>query len=512
MYPFKSLSLLLAICAIWIAAGCKSDTATPTGVLAHVPGTASGVATLNIKRWMEKADFEAVKKMPFYQEMLDGPGSKRPELRRIMLDPASSGIDLEQNAYMALEVNKDDPEERTMYVLFSLKNAEDFAALFKDGKSGISEKNGVKTLGDPSRELVGWNKGLAVFIFSDFSETPLQEKLLRVFDAKTVKAPANPDMLKALDGDHDIMAWMTTDLLADNREAGAALQLIDLDPDALKNNTVHAYADFEKGRFVGHADFHLNKTFGRDFIGRFFKKEVKTDFTNMLPGEGLAFVATMATDLRGMDQFLSERPQNRDFADYLLSEIGMNRKEMLEILNGDMLVSAYQGGNLLGDPKLMVAAGLKSKPKAQSLLDQMEKKGKLKKVSAGHYKVVSVGNEDFSITKSKGMGHVLLGSDQIVFSVSNELAALIQSGKFKKADKKILQNADNQTFSMWMDFGTDSNLLGTFQNDFLNDMQLRINGSGADFILHTKDPDHNSLHSLFRLMDEANRQRKEVGL
>ena len=508
----KKISFLLFASAFLFNFGCQKDAKIPSDALAYVPATSTIVTAVNLKKLMQKADFEAVKKMEFYQDMLNETGKKNPELSRVLLNPEASGIDLDQKMYMATDVKKENPEEMTTYLLFSLKNAEDFANLFKDQSAEITESNGIKMIGNDANATLAWNDGLAVFAFSNNSETPLSQQIAQIFKADPANGIAkNSNLRKAIDSDHDIASWMSTDQLAKNDAAGMALNLIDIDPEALKGNYVHSFGDFENGRIIGHSDFFITKDLGEKFIGRFFKKGVKSDFSKVLPGEELTFAAAGALDLRGIDQFLSERPQSKDYADFVLNDLGMKRKDLLDIFGGDMLVAAYRGDDVFNDPKFLIAIDLKSKKKAQEFLDLAEKQGKLKKIEAGYYKIVSIGTEDFSITRSRGMGRILLQDDKLVFSTNDELLKKIKSGKFEKAGKETLQIADNQTFAAWMDFESLTDMPGGLRGNYFKDMKFNINGKGADFIMETNEPASNSLNTIFQMLNESYKQRGKTG-
>jgi len=508
----KRISISLFAVLFLLSTGCQKDAKVPADALAHVPATASTVTAINLKKLMQKADFESVKKMAFYQDMMAGANNKSPEIGRILMDPETSGIDFEQKAYLATDVNKDNPEEMTTFLFFTLKNAGDFTNLFKGHSGEITEKNGIKMLGNSTNSMLGWNDRLAVFAFSTQPATEFSDQVVQLFKAGPANgAAALPGLLKALDGDHDFANWTTTDQLAENPAAGMALNLIAINPDALKGNHIHSYGDFEKGRIVGRSDFFISKDLGEQFIGRFFKDEVDTDFSSILPGEGLTAAVACAMDLRGLDKFLSERPQSKEYADFVLNDMGMKRKDLLEVFGGDMLFATYGGEKGIEDTKLLVAAQMKSKKKAQEFLDQAEKQGKLKKIEAGYYKIVSIGTEDFSITRSRGMGRILLRDEQLVFSTNVDLIEKIKSGKFEKADKLAGQIKGQQTFSAWMDFETMTSMLGGMKGKWFKDMQFKVNSKGADFIMETNDPGTNSLNSIFQMMNEAYMQRKMDG-
>ncbi|MBK9015773.1 MAG: hypothetical protein IPM82_17870 [Saprospiraceae bacterium] len=106
---------------------------------------------------------------------------------------------------------------------------------------------------------------------------------------------------------------------------------------------------------------------GDDFIGRFFKKEVKADFSKILPEGQLTFATVMALDLVGIDKFLSERPDNKKYADFVLNDLGIKSSDLIEALGGDVMVAGF-GAKSMKDAKIMVAFNLKNEAKAREIL------------------------------------------------------------------------------------------------------------------------------------------------
>ncbi|MBI5915629.1 MAG: DUF4836 family protein [Bacteroidetes bacterium] len=510
MNSIKLLTTYLAASVILLIAACKKEAKMPGDALAYVPANSTAVTAIDLKKLMQKADFESIKKMEFFQNMVKETQDENPQLTKVLLDPAASGIDLESKIYTSTSFGEENPEEVTTYFFIPLKDASAFEAMWKSNKDELSEKEGIKILDGGGNAIMGWNKSLAVFAFSNETSDALEQRLVNAFKVDEKNATAtNANLQKALSGDHDITSWMSTNPLAKNAGAGFALSMVNVKSEALKDNFIHSYADFEKGRMVGHSDFFINKELGENFIGKFFKKETSTDFSKVLPNEKPTFATVLALDLRGIDQFLSERPQNKDYADFVLNNLGVKRQDMLEAFGGDLLVAGF-GSNNLQNTKIMAATNLKNEARAREILQAAVKDKKLKEIEPGYYAITSVGNEDFSITVNRGMGKILIKNGLLVFSTDNDLMAKVKSGDTGTSAGSAFQNFDNQALAGWVDFGAVQNFMGGLEGTHFKDMNFKVNGKDADFILETADPNTNSLKSFFEMMNAAYKQRGKL--
>jgi hypothetical protein len=506
----KSFSIYLLASAVLFITACKKDALAPSDALAYVPATASNVTAIDLKSLLQKADFEAIKQMSFYKDMIAETESRDPKLAKILLDPTSSGIDLSGKIYTATDIGQDNAEAFTTYFFIPLKDAKAFGSLFEEHKTSITVENGISLFDEGKDAIFGWNESVAVLAIGNKQDSDFKGRVIAAFQPKT----DNPllkdgNLQKALSGNHDITSWLSTNELAKNSGAVFALSMMDVKSDALKGNFIHSYADFEKGKLVGRSEFMFNDQMGKDFIGRFFKHEAKTDFSKVLPQQKLTFATVMALDLVGMDKFLSERPQNKDYADFVLNKIGIKRRDLVEALGGDVMVAGY-GGSTLNDANIQVSMSLRDEAKALELLEIAVKDGKLKMVEPNVYKLISIGNEDFYIQRNKGMGKLLLKNGILTFVTDEALFEKLKAGETGGEYSTALKQFDHQTFAGWFDFQSAWNALGGDQTQSFKQMNFKMNGKGADFILETADPNSNSLKALFEMMDEGYKQRGKL--
>lgn len=488
--------------------GCKKDMVA-TGTAAYIPANAASVTGIDLQRLMKKADFESIKDMEFFTDMVGKATKQSPAIAAALKDPAKSGIDLNGKIYLSTDLDKNDPELVTTHILVPLSNASDFEKLVDAAEMKFEKKNGLNVFTPDSRRdaVMVWDDKLMTLSFSNSPDTDVEAKARMLFELDVEQSIAtNNNFAKAVDSDHDLVTWMSSNTLADNPAAGMAMNLIDVDADALKDNFIHGYGDFENGKFVGHSDFFLNKDLGRGLLGRFFKDESDTDFSKVLPTNDLIFAMSGALNFRGMDQFLSERPQTKEYADFVLNDFaGFERKEILETLNGDMMIAAYSADSM-NDGNFIAALALKNDDKAKAMLDKAVADKKLKEVEPGIYNVLALGGEDFSIRINKGMGKFLHHEKMLIYSPKEELLLQIKNGELSLGGDKVtnaLQHFDNQTMAGWFDFQSIEKEMGDLPTQFFKDIRFNVNADGADFILETNDPNKNSLKAMFELMEQG---------
>lgn len=502
---FVLVSLLLLIIA------CKKETAGPNDALAYVPATSTSVTSIDLKKLMEKADFESIQQMDFYKEMVDKSKNENPEITKILLDPTTSGVDLEGKIYSATAFDEQNPELMTTYFYVPLRDAGAFESMMKSSKAEITEREGIKMVDDGGSAIMGWNKTMAIFAFSNDDSEEFVERFVNAFKKDENNSLAKDSGLqKALAANHDITSWLSTNPLAKNSGAGFALSMIDVKPEALKDNFISSYADFENGKMVGHSDFIINDKLGKDFIGRFFKKEATTDFSKILPKEELTFATVMAFDLVGIDKFLSERPDSKKYADFALNDLGFKRADLIDALGGDIMVAGF-GSKSIQDAQILVSLSLKNEAKAREILQAAVKEKKLKEVEKDVYSVISVGNEDFNVTVNRGIGKMIIKNGVLTFSSNDELMDKVKAGETGGEFSTVFKSFDNQTMAGWFDFNAlqDFNMFGNKgAGAMFKEMNFKLNGSGADFILETTDPNSNSLKAMFEWINEGYKMKE----
>lgn len=517
MNQLKNFTFLIVLGALFLSS-CQKDIPL-TGAATYIPAKATSVTGFNMQRIMKKADFEAIKDMEFFKEMNRKASDQNPLIAAVLKDPYKSGIDLDDKIYIATELDKDQPKTMTNHLMIPLSNVGDFESLLKAADFKFEQEDGLTILhaiGGDEVPTMMWNDQLAVISIGNSEEVNIAERTKELFSLKKEESLLGENSFaKAINQDHDMVTWMSTNQLAENPTAGMALRMIDIDRDALRENFVHAYADFNEGEIKGHADFFLTREMSKEIIQRLFKDKSDTDFSKVLPKDQLMFAMKGAMNFRGMDQFLSERPQSKEYADFVINDFaGFERKEIIETLDGDVMVAAYAADNEKSG-QFIAAMALKNNGKAEKMLAKAVEDKKLKEVEPGLYSVLALGSKDFSIRINKGMGKFLHFEDMLVYSPNEDLLRQIKDGKLELGGSEVskaIQHFDDQTMAGWFDFQTMDKEMGDLPANFFKDVRFNLNPTGADFILETTDEDKNSLKAIFEMIEESYLQRNSEAM
>lgn len=506
MIDLKRFFLSLTLFAILFSA-CQDEVFQTNDALSNIPEDVTGVTSINIQQLMDKADFDAVKEMDFYKDMIYETERRSPALAEVMKDPALSGIDLTKNLYVTYDVSPENPEEIFGATMFSINNLEDFETLLKNSDDVEFEDRGdYKVITSFEQQIVAWNDEIGIFGGSNSSYIDLEEKAKKIFETESDNSISqNKNLRKAFSGNHDVSGWMSSDPIASNPQAGLALTVLNISPDALKDNHIHSYMDFEDGALVGHSDFYLSDGLGKDFIGRFFKDEVKTDFSKYLPGENLVSVSTAAVDIRGIDQFLSERPQARGYVDFAVKEAGLEMKEIIAAFGGDVMVAGYADNNGNNDAYGLFSTNIKDEAAMETVLDLALENNVLVKLEDDYYKILTVGIPGgFTFSQGGGFGKMLVKDGLLFVSNNEDILNQIKDGGYQKSDRvnnEVKNLLKGNTVSSFFDFNFLQGFAKELENVQVKDMKFNVNGEGADFKLNLEEANKNSLKAIFEMIN-----------
>ena len=519
MKKFKSLVLFFGLFT-FLFTSCHDDIFQPKDALVNIPEDVSSVSSINVKQLMEKADFESVKQMEFFREAVAEAGRRSPALAKVMENPELSGIDLEKNLYVTYDINPKNPEEVFVATVFSIKDKEVFEELLKNADSDIEfdDRESHQVITKYDQQIVAWNGNVGVFGGANTRDIDLEDKARKIFETDgSTSIAQNKNLQNALKGDHDMTTWFSTDPIAGNPQAGAAMAFLDLEKGALKGNHIHSSLNFEEGAIVGHSDFYLSDGLGKNFIGRFFKDESDTDFSKYLPGENLVSVTTAAMDIRGIDAFLTERPQARDMLVFMAKDAGLEMKDIIAAFDGDMMMAAYgdESGNV-EDGAILYATAIKNEKAMKKILDLAISSDALLELEEDVYQIMTVGIPGgISFSQGGGFGRLLVHDGLLFVSNDEDLLTQIKSGDIKKSDrvsKKLGNLLENNTFASFFDVNVLQNVAKELEGVQMDDMQFNVNGKGADFKMNLEEKDKNSLKAIFEMINEQYKKNEDRNL
>ena len=340
----KNVLGCLLLAAFLILSACKSDApgVGDDAAFAMIPQGVTSVTSVDIGALMEKMDYEQVKTKGFFAEMkqeLIDDGNQ--VLVDVLENPESSGIDLDQPVYLVYDVDAKNLDNATTYILASVADKAAFASLVgKSTNSAVTAAAGFEYVQPDRKAVVGWNDDVAM-IGGSQAYTDLTVTANKVFGVTEESSMAdNADLRKALTVDADVKTWLTLDAIADNPQAAMGLGVAQISKDDLKDNYIHGYANFEKGKLVSHTDLFLKPGLTKD-IDKLFKDRPKMDAEDFVPGENLVFVFSNSLSFRGLDEVLSGLPFVKGMVNQSLGEYGFSTEDLAATFGGDIVVAAY---------------------------------------------------------------------------------------------------------------------------------------------------------------------------
>ena len=231
----KRISLLLTFAiTLVLFQSCKDKGNSPMSAglsneaaLEYIPSDAAMVGSMNMQSLMDKMDFESVKDMDFYKNMMGEMKDDRPELVYLMQDPTQSGIDLSSNVYMFSDMENVKDGNGYMGTVFNIKDATQFVEMLKKGnKNGdlvIEEKKGLKVvqIGNNAAIAFNDNTGIAVSgtlnmngfqMDDDATETSgAADRAVEMFTKKPSEdITSNKKFSKSFTGSHDLFSFQSS--------------------------------------------------------------------------------------------------------------------------------------------------------------------------------------------------------------------------------------------------------------------------------------------------------------
>ena len=274
---FVGLSLLIIVLF-----ACRNETNKKTDkALESIPLNSTVITAFDLPTLMEKANFEAVKKMDFYDFFAQRAREESDLLGTVMTNPENAGIDLSKNAYLTIELDNDNPEEYYIGVIFNLTSAEDFGNFAKSFRNSLEGKgNGYQTTNLNDATQLAWNDQIGIIVVGE--NIYEKEDLLEQFfvTKKEDNFSKNEKLTKLLSEKHDVTTWLTSNPLAKNKNAKFLLSLAKIQPDALNDNFVHGFVDFNKGQINAKLNYFFQDALVEDFR-LLFKDNIKTDFSKL---------------------------------------------------------------------------------------------------------------------------------------------------------------------------------------------------------------------------------------
>lgn len=505
----KKITLFPLIGLLIIGFGCQNEVGKGAdNALEAIPANSTVVTAFDLPTLMEKANFEAIQKMDFYRFFMEKAAEESDILATVLANPENAGIDLTKNAYVAIELNPDNPEEIYTGIIFNLVSPEDFsnfANSFREVKTGQRDGYQYADLNDATQ--LAWNDRVGVLALGEgIYET--EEVVNSFFAPNTATSLANnKNLLTLLSQKHDVTTWLTSNALAKNKNAKLVLSLAKIKPEALDNNFIHGHVDFEAGKVKTQLNYFFQDALIED-VNLLFKESVKTDFTPYVSGENLNIYLSTALDFAGLHTALSKRPQVKMFADFALKSYGLSIDKLKNALDGDFVFATYTG-NVNNRQEGLFAIKLNNQAQFEAFLSVAEEKDLVTKTGNGRYIIApslhKMVTNILPIELGSPFDNQLMLHNGIAF-ISGNIDRLdkVENGTIKSTKQlptNINEMVHTNPLALFIDFNSLKRV-GMLNTESLNLLELVGNKKGADLEISMKNEGINSLQAIFEAINE----------
>jgi hypothetical protein len=495
---------LLFICLVLLVVSLNScaDSATSEDfVLKSIPQEVSMVTAIDADAILEKADFEQVKKMAFYQELVNETKKFNTTLGDVLENPSASGLDLTTNVYMAHHFDPNNPEEIFIGVVAAVKDKVALEKLIESNSKLKISKHGNFDVAMSGSQSVSWNDELVVLGMTNSYSDPIT-KIEKFFNTTEETAvTADPNLSKAINGKHDIASWLSTNAFAKSPMLKNILIMASIDANAIQDNYIHSYVDFNDGAIEARSNLFLQDALMAD-INLLFKDKVTTDFSTFIPSSANS-VMTLALDFEGVQQMLSKRPQASMMIDFGLKEYGLSVDDIASTFGGDILLYSTSNGDLASPGSFATT------------IKDMDKFGKFLQLATDYKILDKIDDKTYSINNSKmlaggrslGDAELLILDDLIFISADPTSLEAVKSGGFRGDDRIDASKIKAIGSNILAGFINYEDLLKSVSgtkdlNVKFKDMEFTTNRKDASFDMNFQEKNVNSLKQLFESINE----------
>ena len=496
---FKGLLLLLFVATLFTA--CQKELPPVEDSLTYIPEDAAMVTAIRLQQLMDKADFESLKQTEGFQNMLEDAAEENATLAKVLADPAASGIDLSKNMYVSLELS--DSEPIMTVASFSIADQEALEQMMESLKvEATPVSNDFKYFDTPGKASVAWNDEVLLLGMVDESIS-VKDRLLRYLETPADASVAdNTNLREQLQGDFDVLNWMSSDFILRSRNWQTSGNLLNYDKEQLSGQYMAHALTFEKGVIENQVMLDLSGQLKND-LGMFFRDEVTTDFISAAPTGTPAFLLTAAFDINGVNQLLVEK-YSKGVAEKTLNQFGLSAKELLQAFSGDMMLAGYESPKVAA----LFAATVADEAPLRTLLDEATEDNKLDKISDNRYRFLRWEREaeaDSSYVKTsvEMEGEVLLHDG--LFFIANQSALLdqIEAGDTGLSGELAQQSAQAMGEHIFTTFGNPALMSAfDFEAEQIQEVEASANREGIQLRLEMDNQETNSLRYLIELMEK----------
>ena len=487
--------------------GCQHEKHNIDRALEAIPSNSTVVTAFDLPQLLDKANFEEIQKMEFYQYYMNKAQEENDVLATAFANPENTGIDLDKNAYLAIELNPQNPEEIYMGLIFNLSDEEDFGALAQSLKHNDAiQKRNYQFCSLDDNTIIAWNEKVGVVALGEgiIESDDIVESF---FDSESnSEISNNPNLIQLLNQKHDIASWVSTNALAKSKGAKILLNMIKIKPAAFEDNFIHASMDFEQGKVTAAANYIFKDVLNED-LHLLIKDKVKTPFSSYIPSQNLNGSFALALDFEGISQVLNKRPQVKAFANFFLKTYALSVDRIKNTFDGDLLMATYTG-NVNNRMEGLFATKINNQDSFEELMNIAEEKEWVTKTGKGRYRIsptlFKILTGFFPIEIGDAYDSQLIIKEGIAFLSSNiDLLDEIEAGPDADSSIQIedLSKIINQNpLSLFLDFNALKRI-GISRVESLSRLEFKSDKRTANFRLDMQEKEGNSLLTIFKAIN-----------
>lgn len=406
----------------------------------RIPAESVAVMTVDIGQIMKKAEYEQLKKTDAVKE-----ASEKSALVKKLIDkPNESGIDLNKRMYGFVTLGASMNEPGFSAFMLAVSDVAKMEAVMAEipGMESATEKDGYKMVTTPEQQIIAWSKEVLVVANQ---ATDGETRLKTLFSGGGEGSIKKSFGFKQSMGvDHDIVFWGNTNPIAKMMEEGgdganSMLSMAGFQEDALNDNFVMFYADYEKGAAKFGSEYEFNKSVRED-IGGIFRDKPKMDLAKYIPSKGLIGTFHLSLSPEGIKNAINKGGRGM-LANSFLSNQGVNLDEILKAFSGDVLMSVH--GNP-SSPEFMFTMSVGDKKAVEGLLSLMMEKQTIPITKMdGTYMIQ---DDDGSLTE------IVLTDNVLSLSSNKDFLAKVKDGGFSGSEKADIGESGTGLLSLYMDF------------------------------------------------------------
>ncbi len=504
----KSLKGFYLLLTLFILTACGPAN-LPDDSLKNVPADITSVTAFNMNSLLQKADLEYIKSLDFYQDATIELKSGEQLIISTLEDPASSGLDLTKNAYLVSDIINGNPKDKFVGLVFSISDADLFESNINSIDLGkVNAENNYQYVREDNGVLA-WNEEFGLLGMVDNKHDANQIATRFFVNDNASSVADNKDLKKCLDKEYDIAMWLNSNSLADNEQVKIASSLAGISHDALNDNFLHAYLNFEEGAIVGDANHFLRKELTND-LNLFFRDGIKQDLSKYIPADDLSLLVGASLDPKGIYQVVSEKIGGYALANKAIKKYGFTIKDISTAFGGDILIAAYGPTNVSMnqyEPNGLIVGSISKREMFNQFielgidLDIISKKGD---------NLYLVNLEAAPVKQRRPYMYV---KDDLVFIISDtDILQKIQNGGYASAyqvNQDIYKNTVSNAFGTYINFANFDNLSNEKIGSPFSTMQFDAGLKQSGMRLEMKDKSMNSLKALFDFLNDSYLEREK---